>query len=154
MGGWVTRIGWARFKCGQSRVWAGVGQIDGALGLAWKGVPGFGHRAPGFTRFRPLPIKKRQQRDRGFCRNSYFQAILEVYKCSCVIMSAYLSSNLWNISWGFASGKLINNCILKRARDTQNYPKKKVNDLSLKFPVITCCRQIYHPCFPVNIPVS
>ena len=27
----------------RSRVWAGVGQYDGALGLAWKGVPGFGH---------------------------------------------------------------------------------------------------------------
>ena len=29
-----------------------------------------------------------------------------------------------------------------------------ITDLSLQFPVITCCRQVYHPCFPVNIPTS
>ena len=29
-----------------------------------------------------------------------------------------------------------------------------ITDLSLRFPVITCCPQAYHPCFPVNIRVS
>ena len=41
-------------KFGQGRVWAGVGQQDGALGLAWMGVPGFSYRASRCTRFWPL----------------------------------------------------------------------------------------------------
>ena len=36
---------------GQCPVWAGVGQYEGALGLAWKRVPGFGHRLPGVADF-------------------------------------------------------------------------------------------------------